>query len=79
MYYKENENPMDHLEKVTSIVVTTNNLISKVAVILEKYYNNIIFINKPGLLFKYSSVSVFINNTEYYIDYDSNKEDIKKL
>lgn len=70
---------MENLEKVKSIVITTNDLVNKVANILSDYYRNIIFINKLKMLVKYHNISIQIGDKEYFIDYGSSKIDVANM
>lgn len=70
---------IENLEKIKSIVITTNDLVNKVANLLSDYYTNIVFINKPRMLMKYQYISVYIDDKEYFIDHGSSKEDVLNM
>ena len=70
---------LNNLEKIRSIVITTNGLIGKASEILQKHFNNIIYINKPNILIKYRLLTVTIGNDSITLDLSSTREDIEKV
>ena len=70
------EDMESNLVKIKTIMITTTDLLAKTAKILSSYYKNIIYINKPKLLLKYSSVIVTHNGKEYGLDSSTDVETI---
>lgn len=70
---------LNNLEKIKSVLITTNGLINNAATILSKYYNNIVYINKPNILIKYRLMIINVGSNVYTLDLNSSMDDIKNI